>query len=70
MSYQKKLEVDNYNAWLHGQYIRLAVGSVLDGKKCKYPLEPFTSNKAENAFSGEERFLLWIEAFNVGFEEN
>lgn len=67
-AYQKKLEIDNQNAWLLGQYIRLAVGSVLDGKKCKYPKEPFNMGDDGDEASAEDRFLDWIAAFNAGFE--
>lgn len=67
-AYQKKLEIDNQNAWLQGQYIRLAVGSVLDGKKCKYPKEPFNTGDDGDKVSAEADFMDWIAAFNAGFE--
>lgn len=64
-AYQKKLEIDNQNAWLQGQYIRLAVGSVLDGKKCKYPKEPFNMGEEKDSRSAEADFLAWIEVYNA-----
>lgn len=67
-AHQKRLEIDNQNAWLQGQYIRLAIGSVLDGKKCKYPKEPFNIEEGKDNVSAEADFLAWIEAFNAGFE--
>lgn len=66
-AYQKKLEIDNQNAWLQGQYIRLAVGSILDGKKCKYPETPIGFNNETNA-TPEAGFLAWIEVFNSNFD--
>ncbi|MDT4377238.1 hypothetical protein RO787_28385 [Blautia coccoides] len=69
IAHQKRLEEEDNNSWVLGQYIRLAVGSVLNGKKCKYPTASFTNDKVENALSGEDRFLLWVEVFNAGFEQ-
>ncbi len=68
-AYQKKLEIDNQNAWLQGWYIRMAVGSVLDGKKCKYPDAPIGFDDETNA-SSEAGFLAWIEVFNSNFDKN
>lgn len=68
MSYQKRLEIDNHNAWIQGQYIRLAIGSVLDGKKCKYPEAPLFAGEDEK--SSEEKFLAWIEVYNANFDRN
>jgi len=62
------MEIEDNNAWVLGQYIRFAVGSVLNGKKCKYPDTPFTGIKGGDTLSGEDGFLLWIEAFNAGFD--
>lgn len=67
MAYQKRLEIDNHNAWIQGQYIRLAIGSVLDGKKCKYPEEPLFAK--EEGLSSEEKFLAWIEVYNANFDK-
>lgn len=67
-AYQKKLEVDNQNAWIQGQYIRLAVGSVLDGKKCKYPEKPLSDKR--KTVSPEEGFMAWIEVYNSNFDRN
>ncbi|NSI89828.1 hypothetical protein G5A65_10195 [[Clostridium] scindens] len=64
-AYQKKMEQEDYNAWVLGQYTRLAIASCFSGKKSKYPDEPFSMDKQqENALSGEEQFLLWIDAYN------
>ena len=69
MAYQKKLVQDDYHAWLQGIYIRTAVGSVMDHKKCRYPVRPMSMEEKESALSGEEKFLLWIDEFNRRFDQ-
>lgn len=66
-AFQKKVDLYNQNAWLQGQYIRLAVGSVLNGKKCKYPEKPFDTRVKER--NPVEDFLVWIEVFNARFDD-
>lgn len=68
-AYQKRLEQDDYNAWLHGCYIREAIGSCMD-KNCKYPKQPLGMNPAEQKeLSGEEQFLLWIDSYNRSYDK-
>lgn len=70
-AFQKRIEMDDYNAWMLGSYIRAAVGSVLDGKRCKYPEKPLGASAREgenDRLSAENKFILWVDAFNRGFE--
>lgn len=69
-AYQIKNEQEDYLAWLQGSYIRIAVGSCLDGRKCKYPEQPLSRNSAEKReIPGEEQFIIWADAFNRRFEK-
>lgn len=38
-----KAEEIEYSSWLNGMYVRIAVASVLNGKKVKYPKKPLDS---------------------------
>lgn len=68
MAYQKKMEQDNYNAWLQGMYIQNAIGSFLN-KKNKYPSSPYSNNtNVEFESSGEAQFLNWIDAYNRKYD--
>jgi len=42
-----KTEEIEYSAWLNGLYVRLAVSSVLNGKKVKYPKKPLEKNEPQ-----------------------
>jgi len=69
IAYQKQLDQKNQLAWIQGQYNLLAIGSVFNGKKCKYPKKPFGKQEDFNdELSGEEKFLLWIEDHNRKYD--
>lgn len=69
MAYQKRLEQDNYNAWLQGMYIQNAISSFLN-KQNKYPSSPYSNNtNVEFESSGEAQFLNWIDAYNSKFDK-
>lgn len=68
-AYEKKIQQEDYHAWIQGAYIEAAIGSALS-KKVKYPEKPFSQASSERKeISPEEQFLLWIETFNKRFEE-
>lgn len=73
LAYQKKLEQDNYNAWLQGAYIKLAVSSAMMGKKVKYPDKPFGVESKEAATEAAniaaKKFDAWAKLFNEKFEK-
>ncbi len=72
-AYKDKLSQEDYNAWRQGAYIKLAVGSILFSKKCKYPENPFSlvdESGEQKSLSEEEKFILWIDEYNRRFEEN
>ena len=69
--YQEQLRRDeqDYEAWLHGQYVIAALGSILDGKKCPYPSEPYsiTARKEEQAEANRQAadaFRAYALAYN------
>lgn len=41
-------------AWEQGIYIQMAIASVMNGKKCKYPNSPFSTKEAKREMSAEE----------------
>lgn len=53
----------DYEAWLHGQYQMASIGAALS-KKCKYPDRPISMRDEQNKISEEDKFILWIDAFN------
>lgn len=68
-AYEKKIQQEDYNAWIQGAYIEAAIGSALS-KKVKYPEKPFSQvSSVKKEISPEEQFLLWIDNFNKRFEE-
>lgn len=66
-SYKKSLEekqkVIDYEAWLHGQYQMASIGAAFS-KKCKYPDRPMSMKTKEKGLDEEDKFLLWVDAFN------
>lgn len=71
VAYKKRLEQEDYFAWLNGKYIQAAIGSCLDSKHCKYPSRPMTTEAQETeTLSGEEQFILWIDAYNRSYDGN
>ena len=88
MKLQKQMEEMHYNwldqhAWLVGAYVRMAVGSVLGGKKAsQYPQKPLSDNSesvaeiAKNSGRTEEEInadllmaTLQIQEANARIEE-
>lgn len=68
MAYQKRLEQEDRNAWLHGGYILDAIRSCID-KKYNYPEQPYgIGNSGNPGLSDEERFLLWIDVYNRQYD--
>lgn len=68
-SLEEKQQLMDYEAWLHGQYQMASIGASLS-KKCKYPDRPFGMKQENNAaMSEEDKFMLWIDAFNRKYEE-
>lgn len=66
---EEKRDLINYTAWLQGQYNMESIGAVMS-RKHKYPKSPYGLGEKQNALSGEEQFLLWIEAYNQRFDRN
>lgn len=60
------MQIINYSSWLQGQYHMAAISAALS-KRGKYPKQPFELEKKENSVSGEEKFKLWVHAFNQRF---
>lgn len=68
IAYKKKLEQEDYNAWLQGGYIRDAIGSCFN-KNYKYPKQPYSMIASEDSgLSDEEKFLIWIDEYNRQFD--
>lgn len=68
-SLEEKQKLIDYEAWLHGQYQVASIGAALS-KKCKYPQRPITMTQDEQEWlSEEDQFLLWVDAYNRGFDE-
>lgn len=68
---QKKADLIDYTAWLHGLYVRRAVLSVFE-KSAKYPEEPLTESEKEKAIREENPdkaaafdFGVYVDAFNA-----
>lgn len=60
----------DYRAWLQGAYILRAIQSALSPKKIKYFEKPMGTEEEKETLTEEERFRLWVEAFNRQFEES
>ena len=60
---QKKAEAktSEYLAWIQGYYVRLAVLSVLNGRKAKYPSRPLSE---ENQNYGNSDYIVATEAMS------
>lgn len=72
-AYKDRLSQEDHYAWRQGAYIKLAVGSILFGRKCKYPENPFSLTAGDGEHTGlsdEEKFVLWIDEYNRRFEES
>lgn len=68
-SLEEKQQLVDYEAWLHGQYQMASIGAAFS-KKCKYPEKPFgVKQKEEMELTAEERFMVWIDAYNRKYEE-
>lgn len=67
-SKEEEYKFADYRAWLEGAYILRSVQSALSPKKIKYFEKPFGTQE-EEALSEEEKFLLWVEAYNQKFED-
>lgn len=46
-AFELSKEYDDTMLWMQGQYIQLAVASVMDGKNNKYPTKPLTMGDEE-----------------------
>lgn len=74
--YDEQLRKDDqdYEAWLHGQYVLAAIGAAIDGKKCPYPTEPYSimqrrDEEEEAKQTAADRFAAFAMAFNAGFKK-
>lgn len=73
-AYQNKIDAENYNAWLSGSYIRVAICSALS-KNTKYPDKPFgVTELRETTMQSSEiaanKFDAWTKVYNEKFEKN
>lgn len=63
---KRQYDYDNHVAWLHGLYIRSAIGSAMS-KKNKYPKQPFGK---EEKIPDAERFEMFAQAVNSTMKRN